>query len=132
MVAVRILPPEPPSKLATTRWWHGTTLPDLLGVADADEDDLYEAMDWLLERQSTIEKKLADRHLEDKCLALYDLSSSYFEGTKCPLAAGLLGREGFHGDPADRIIAATALHHGVGLVTKDRLIRSFERLHTVW
>ena len=97
MVAVRILPPEPPSKLATTRWWHGTTLPDLLGVADADEDDLYEAMDWLLERQSTIEKKLADRHLEDKCLALYDLSSSYFEGTKCPLAARGHDRDGKKG-----------------------------------
>ncbi len=48
MVAARIL--EPDSKLATTRWWHTTTLPESLGVADADEDDLYAAMDWLLER----------------------------------------------------------------------------------
>ncbi len=87
MVAARILAPKPPSKIATTRWWHSTTLPDLLGVADADEDDLYEAMDWLLKRQPTIEKKLAARHLEDKGLALYDLTSSYFEGVTCPLAA---------------------------------------------
>ncbi len=87
MVAARILAPKPPSKIATTRWWHSTTLPDLLGVADADEDDLYEAMDWLLKRQPTIEKKLAARHLEDKSLALYDLTSSYFEGVTCPLAA---------------------------------------------
>ena len=57
MVAARIL--EPDSKLATTRWWHTTTLPESLGVADANEDDLYAAMDWLLERQERIEKKLA-------------------------------------------------------------------------
>ena len=55
MVAARIL--EPDSKLATTRWWHTTTLPESLGVADANEDDLYAAMDWLLERQERIEKK---------------------------------------------------------------------------
>jgi hypothetical protein len=49
MIAARILEPE--SKLATTRWWRTTTLPDELGVADASEDDLYAAMDWLVERQ---------------------------------------------------------------------------------
>ena len=97
MVAARILAPEPPSKLATTRWWHGTTLPDLLGVADADEDDLYAAMDWLLSRQPFIEKKLAARHLEDRGLALYDLSSSYFEGVTCPLAALGHNRDGKKG-----------------------------------
>ncbi|MFQ5381862.1 MAG: IS1634 family transposase [Dehalococcoidia bacterium] len=85
MVLARIL--EPHSKLATTRWWHITTLPSLLGVADADEDDLYDALDWLLERQDRIEAKLAARHLDDDALALYDLSSSYFEGITCPLAA---------------------------------------------
>ena len=85
MVAARILEPE--SKLATTRWWHTTTLPGDLGVADATEDDLYAAMDWLLDRQGRIEKKLAARHLEEGGLVLYDLSSSYFEGNACPLAA---------------------------------------------
>ena len=85
MVVARILQPQ--SKLSTTVWWHNTTLPETLDVTDADEDDLYEAMDWLLERQERIEKKLATRHLENDSLALYDLTSSYFEGTTCPLAA---------------------------------------------
>jgi Transposase DDE domain len=84
MIAARVLAPH--TKLATTRWWHTTTLAQELGVVDADEDDLYEAMDWLLERQGAIEKKLAARHLHDGGLVLYDLSSSYFEGTRCPLA----------------------------------------------
>ena len=57
MVTARIL--EPQSKLATTLWWADTTLPEMLDVRDADEDDLYDAMDWLLERQSSIENKLA-------------------------------------------------------------------------
>ena len=85
MVAARIL--EPKSKLATTLWWADTTLPEILDIRDADEDDLYDAMDWLLERQGKIEKKLAGRHLENNALALYDLTSSYFEGQTCPLAA---------------------------------------------
>ena len=85
MVVARILEPE--SKLATTRWWDTTTLPEDLGVVEATEDDLYQAMDWLLDRQGRIEKKLAVRHLEEGGLVLYDLSSSYFEGVTCPLAA---------------------------------------------
>ena len=85
MVAARILAPH--SKLGTTRWWHLTTLPTLLDVAAADEEDLYTAMDWLLKRQPFIEKKLAARHLHNDGMALYDLSSSYFEGVTCPLAA---------------------------------------------
>lgn len=85
MVTARIINPQ--SKLATTRWWHTTTIPETFGVSDADEDDLYAAMDWLLKRQPTIEKKLAKRHLHDGGLVLYDLSSSYFEGHCCPLAA---------------------------------------------
>jgi len=84
MVAARILSPH--SKLGTTRWWHTTTVPEEFGVEAADEDDLYRAMDWLLERQGRIEQKLAARHLEQGALALYDLSSSYFEGQCCPLA----------------------------------------------
>jgi len=75
------------SKLATTRWWESTTLPGLLDLGDADEDDIYDAMDWLLERQTRIEKKLAKRHLRNDDLVLYDLTSSYFEGVTCPLAA---------------------------------------------
>jgi hypothetical protein len=92
LVAARIL--RPSSKLATTRWWHLTTLPESLGVEDASEDDLYAAMDWLLERQKGIEKKLAARHLEEGGLALFDLTSSYFEGTRCPLAARGHNRDG--------------------------------------
>ncbi len=95
MVVARIL--EPDSKLATTRWWHLTTLPATLGVTDADEDDLYAAMDWLLERQDRIEKKLAGRHLDEYGIALYDLSSSYFEGVTCPLAALGHNRDGKKG-----------------------------------
>jgi transposase len=72
-------------------------LPALLGVSDADEDDLYTAMDWLLERQPLIEKKLAARHLHNDGMALYDLSSSYFEGATCPLAALGHNRDGKKG-----------------------------------
>ena len=95
MVAARIL--EPKSKLATTVWWADTTLPEILNVSDADEDDLYEAMDWLLERQSRIENKLAGRHFKNNGLALYDLTSSYFEGQTCPLAALGHNRDGKKG-----------------------------------
>jgi len=84
LIGARILAPH--TKLATTRWWHTTTLAEEFGVSAADEDDLYAAMDWLLARQPLIERKLAARHLGEGSLALYDLSSSYFEGTHCPLA----------------------------------------------
>ncbi len=95
MVAARIL--EPQSKLATTLWWADTTLPEILDISDADEDELYNAMDWLLEHQSGIENKLAGRHLENNALALYDLTSSYFEGQTCPLAALGHNRDGKKG-----------------------------------
>ncbi len=84
MIAARIIKPH--TKLATTRWWHTTTLAQDFSVADATEDELYAAMDWLLARQHRIKKKLAARHLSEGSLVLYDLSSSYFEGTTCPLA----------------------------------------------
>jgi transposase len=87
MLSARIIAPH--TKLATTRWWHTTTLAEEFGVVDADEDDLYAAMDWLLARQDVIQKKLAERHLSEGGLVLYDLSSSYFEGSCCPL--GKLG-----------------------------------------
>ena len=95
MVAARVLSPH--TKLATTRWWHSTTLADEFGVADANEDELYAAMDWLLERQPHIEKKLAARHLRAGGLVLYDLSSSYFEGSCCPLGRIGHNRDGKKG-----------------------------------
>src|SRR3989475_1489871 len=95
MVASRIVAPH--TKLATTRWWHTTTLAEDFGVAEANEDALYAAMDWLLARQGTIQKKLAVRHLSAGGLVLYDLSSCYFEGSCCPLAKIGYSRDGRHG-----------------------------------
>ena len=88
LIAARIL--DPASKLATARGLAADTARDSLagelGLGDVDEDDLYAAMDWLLERQGAIERRLAKRHLEDGALVLYDLTSSYLEGHCCPLA----------------------------------------------
>jgi len=95
MVVARIVAPD--TKLATTRWWQTRTLAEDLNIGKADEDDLYAAMDWLLERQDAIERKLAARHLQPGGLVLYDLSSSYFEGKCCPLAALGNNRDGKKG-----------------------------------
>jgi hypothetical protein len=95
MVAARVLAPH--TKLATTRWWHTTTLAEEFKLEDADADELYAAMDWLLERQGRIEQKLAARHLKAGGLVLYDLSSSYFEGGCCPLAKIGYSRDGKKG-----------------------------------
>jgi len=95
MVASRIVAPH--TKLATTRWWHTTTLAEDFGVAQASEDDLYAAMDWLLARQDQVQNKLAARHLSAGGLVLYDLSSSYFEGCCCPLAKLGYSRDGRRG-----------------------------------
>lgn len=84
MVAERLV--RPCSKLATTRLWQATTLAEELGVGDAEVDELYAALDWLLARQARIEAKLAARHLKDGALVLYDASTSYYEGRTCPLA----------------------------------------------
>jgi transposase len=84
MIAERLL--HPCSKLATTRLWNTSTLGEELGVADADEEELYAALDWLLARQPRIEKKLAQRHLGEGSPVLYDVTSSYYEGRCCPLA----------------------------------------------
>ena len=78
---------RPGSKLATTRWWADTTLAVDLGVAGASTDDVYAAIDWLLGRQGAIESALARRHLVPGGMVLYDLSSSWMEGSHCPLAA---------------------------------------------
>jgi transposase len=96
MVAERIVAPEA-SKLGMTRAFTDTTLGEDLGVADADEDELYAAMDWLDERQAAIEKRLARRHLKSGGLVLFDLTSSYFEGVTCPLAKIGYSRDGKRG-----------------------------------
>jgi len=88
LVAGRIL--EPSSKLALAQGLqagaeHSTLGPEL-GLGEVDENEFYEAMDWLVERQPRIEAALAKRHLGEGCMVLYDLSSSYFEGHCCPLA----------------------------------------------
>jgi len=77
---------NPASKLATARGLSDSTLASELGLQGADEDDLYRALDWLQERQQAIERRLARRHLRPGEHALYDVSSSYFEGRTCPLA----------------------------------------------
>jgi Transposase DDE domain len=87
----------PASKLGTVRALRQSTLAEELGVAGADEDDLYGAMDWLLERQERIEDRLARRHLKDGELVLYDVSSSYFEGRSCELAKLGYSRDGKRG-----------------------------------
>ena len=69
----------------------------MLGLGEIDEDDLYAAMDWLLERQDSIERRLAKRHLQDGALVLYDLTSSYLEGRHCPLAKHGYSRDGKRG-----------------------------------
>ena len=101
MIAARII--EPSSKLATTRQLNhhtqSNTLGELLRLQSADEDELYDAMDWLLKRQERIESKLAKRHLSEGCLVLYDVTSTYFEGRKCPLAKLGHSRDGKRDKP---------------------------------
>src|SRR5512132_704792 len=97
MIAERLLFPS--SKLANTRHWRDTTLAEELGVGDATEDQLYDAMDWLLRRQRVIEDKVAERHLADGAMVLYDVSSSYYEGRTCPLAHYGHDRDGKTGCP---------------------------------
>lgn len=109
MVAGRIIAPEA-SKLGMKRAWADTTLADDLGVADANEDELYATMDWLVERQEKIEKRLARRHLKAGGLVLFDLTSSYFEGVTCPLAKLGYSRDGKPG----------TLQVNYGLLADDR------------
>lgn len=91
MIVARVL--QPASKLATSRGLHpdtlSSTLGELLQLDSVTEDELYQAMDWLLPQQDRIERALAKRHLAEGCLVLYDLTSTYFEGRHCPL--GKLG-----------------------------------------
>ena len=92
---------DPASKLATARALSPATaassLGELLGLGEVDEDELYQALDWLLERQPAIETALAKRHLTNGTLVLYDVSSSYMEGRCCPLAKRGYSRDGRKG-----------------------------------
>ena len=97
MIAQRLIRPD--SKLASVRLMNNTTLCDELGLGCFDEDDLYEAMDWLAERQGEIEKRLARRHLRCGGHVLYDVTSSYYEGKKCPLMRFGYSRDGKKGRP---------------------------------
>ena len=97
MVVGRLL--HPASKLATTRRWHTTTLAQELDLGDADEDDLYEAMDWLLARQERIERRLAQRHLHEGAPVFADVSGSYYEGRTCALVRFGYNRDGKRGKP---------------------------------
>lgn len=96
MIAARLL--DPSSKLATARALHPDTLSSslgaFLGLETTAEDELYRAMDWLLERQAGIEQALAKRHLAEGGLVLYDLTSTYFEGRHCELARRGHSRDG--------------------------------------
>ncbi|MGH9030400.1 MAG: IS1634 family transposase [Acidimicrobiales bacterium] len=78
---------SPASKLATTRWWADTTLLFDLVPEQTSTDEVYAAMDWLFSHQGHIEASLASRHLGEGQMVLYDLSSSWMEGSHCPLAA---------------------------------------------
>jgi hypothetical protein len=119
---------RPASKLSTLTWWNDTTLGADLGVADASTDDIYAAMDWLEHRQDAIEADLARRHLgpepNPSKMALFDLSSSWMEGSHCPLAARGYSRDGKKGklqieyglltDPAGRPVAVRVLPGNTG------------------
>jgi hypothetical protein len=99
LIVSRVLAPD--SKLATARALDAasatSTLGELLGLERVEAEDLYAALDWLGERQAKVEKALAGRHLRDGTLVLYDVSSSYFEGRTCPLAAIGHSRDGQKG-----------------------------------
>jgi Transposase DDE domain len=95
LIVSRVVAPRP--KLATLAWWDDVTLGPDLGIADAPRDDVYEAMDWLLGRQDPIEAALAGRHLREGGIAMFDLSSSWVEGTHCELAARGYSRDGKKG-----------------------------------
>ena len=92
---------DPTSKLAAARALSPDTaassLGEVLGLSEVDEDELYTALDWLLERQNAIEATLAKRHLTHGTLVLYDVSSSYMEGRRCPLAKRGYSRDGRKG-----------------------------------
>ena len=99
MIVTRLIAPL--SKLATAKaldpMTAASSLGSVLGLGEVDEDELYTALDWLLERQPQIEAALAKRHLENGTLVLYDVSSSYLEGRCCELAQRGYNRDGKKG-----------------------------------
>jgi hypothetical protein len=92
---------RPGSKLSTIAWWNDVTLGADLGIEHATTDEAYAAMDWLQARQDSIEGKLARRHLAPDAnparIAMFDLSSSWLEGSHCPLGARGYSRDGKKG-----------------------------------
>lgn len=147
LVIARVL--KPGSKLATTGWWADTTLGADLDIVDVSTDEVYAAMDWLGSRQDSIEAKLATRHLAPEVnpsrMALFDLSSSWMEGTHCPLTARGYSRDGKKGkaqieyglltDPAGRPVAIRVFPGNTGDPTafKDavKIVRDKFRLTTM-
>jgi len=119
---------RPGSKLSTLAWWGDVTLGADLGVEHATTDEAYAAMDWLQARQEIIEKKLARRHLAPEAnpsrMALFDLSSSWLEGSHCPLGMRGYSRDGKKGkaqieyglltDPEGRPVAIRVLAGNAG------------------
>jgi hypothetical protein len=95
LVISRVVTPK--TKLATLAWWDDVTLGPDLGITDVPRDRVYEAMDWLLDRQDDIEAALARRHLSGGGIAMFDLSSSWVEGSHCQLAARGYSRDGKKG-----------------------------------
>jgi len=95
LLVARVL--RPASKLSTAAWWDDVTLGADLGVAGTSTDGIYAAMDWLVARQDDIERQLARRHLRAGGIAMFDLSSSWVEGSRCELAAYGYSRDGKRG-----------------------------------
>ena len=95
LIISRVL--RPASKLSTISWWDDVTLGADLGVAGASTDGVYAAMDWLASRRDGIEKQLAARHLREGGIAMFDLSNSWVEGSRCELAAFGYSRDGKRG-----------------------------------
>lgn len=96
MLVARVLAPD--SKLATARGLGEesafSALADALSLEAVSADSLYRSLDWLLERQPAIESRLAAKHLREGTLLLYDVTSTYVEGRRCPLAAHGYSRDG--------------------------------------
>ena len=95
LIVSRVVRPKP--KLSTLSWWGDVTLGADLNVADASPAEVYAAMDWLRDRRDAIEAELARRHLSEGAMAMFDLSSSWMEGTHCELAARGYSRDGKKG-----------------------------------
>jgi transposase len=148
MIVARLIAPV--SKLATAKALDPATAASSLGtvlnLGEVDEDELYTALDWLLERQPQIETALAKRHLKNGTLVLYDVSSSYFEGHCCPLAQRGHNRDGKHGKlqivygllcaPDGCPVAIEVFEGSTGdpntlAVQIDKLKRRFELAHVV-